>query len=126
MKADDIRRVIDRADVEFSDGEKEELLNTLVGTIHDTAMITGVVTAEEVESVDHHDDCDGVQWVTSHKADALELDEYDDLDDSTAVCDNCGVEADIGDVDREENVIVDVSGAEDITDLIATGSGVSY
>lgn len=95
------------------------------GLAHESVLLKGVATAEEVEPVEHGKTCNQVSWITKKKAEINNLEQYN-LEEDEAVCENCGVESTVNESSTEKNVILDQFGAEDITDLIATGSGVSY
>lgn len=94
------------------------------GLAHESILLQGVATAETIEPIKHEDDCRQVNWITKHRAEVHELD-YD-LEEDEAVCANCGVKSTVNDKSTEKNVILDQFGAEDITDLIANGTGVTY
>lgn len=81
----------------------------------DSALITGFVTAEEIVPVDN--DC-GHDWITNATAEQRDLEGYSDLESDEAVCHLCGAESKVSDRSREKNVVVDVAGAEFITDYI--------
>jgi len=81
----------------------------------DSTLITGYVTAEEISPVDNG--C-GHDWITEATAEQRGLDGYDDLDEDEAVCHLCGEESTVNERSREKNVVVDVAGAEFITDYI--------
>lgn len=94
------------------------------GLAHETVLVKGIATAESIKPVQHTEECEGLDWVTKKKADIHDLD-YE-LEENEAVCHNCGVESEVVESDTQENVILDQFGAEDITDLIANGTGVTY
>jgi hypothetical protein len=87
----------------------------MAGLAGDAALITGYVTAEEITPVDGS--C-GHDWITEATAEQRGLEGYSDLEEDEAVCHLCGAESEVNDRSREKNVVVDVAGAEFITDLI--------
>lgn len=91
---------------------------------HDAVLVTGRATAETVQNVEHSKNCEKPRWITAKKAEIMDLDH--DVEEGKAVCDDCGVESEVTDTSTEKNVILDQFGAEDITDLIANGTGVQY
>lgn len=94
------------------------------GLAHEALLVTGRATAETIQPVEHEKSCSGVQWMTHKKSEINDTDH--ELQEDEAVCENCGVKSTVNDSETRQNVIVDTFGAEDITDLIASGSGVSY
>lgn len=81
----------------------------------DSTLITGFVTAEEIKPVDNG--C-GHDWITEETAEQRGLEGYKDLDEDEAVCHLCDEKSTVKERSREKNVVVDVAGAEYITDYI--------
>lgn len=94
------------------------------GLAHESILLKGVATAETIEPVEHDENCEQTDWITAHRAEVHDLD-YD-LEEDEAICRNCRTKSKVNDTDTQENVILDQFGAEDITDLIANGTGVQY